>query len=268
MKLEGKRILITGGSRGLGRAILDLLTNQSNEIHVVSRNFEDCEKYSDLKFHCLDLTLSKNSINFAEDFLEKVGIPDVLINNAGTGAFYDWENFPVKEIEKQINLLFTTPVYLSRVFAPLMAEKKSGVIVNISSLATLFPLPFMPMYNASKSALSSFSQSLMLEYSEYPKIIDARFGDFRSEFNKYSSKQKRDQLSLKSKNAWEKIEDQLEDSPDPHYIAKKVIRAILKNKSRVVYGGGFFQAIIAPLLSPILPYKLKLNVLSKRYSLF
>ena len=160
-------------------------------------------KILDLKFHCLDLTLSKNSINFAEDFLEKVGIPDVLINNAGTGAFYDWENFPVKEIEKQINLLFTTPVYLSRVFAPLMAEKKSGVIVNISSLATLFPLPFMPMYNASKSALSSFSQSLMLEYSEYPKIIDAKFGDFKSEFNKSSSKQRKHQSSSKSQKAWE-----------------------------------------------------------------
>ena len=265
MKLEGKRILITGGSRGLGRAILDLLTNQSNEIHVVSRNFEDCEKYSDLKFHCLDLTLSKNSINFAENFLEKVGIPDVLINNAGTGAFYDWKNFPVKEIEKQINLLFTTPVYLSRVFAPLMAEKKSGVIVNISSLATLFPLPFMPMYNASKSALSSFSQSLMLEYSEYPKIIDARFGDFKSEFNKSSSKQRKHQSSPKSQKAWEKIEEQLKDSPGPKVLAQALIRAIIKNKTRVLYGGGFFQAKVATLVSPFLSTSIRLNILSKRY---
>ena len=265
MKLEGKRILITGGSRGLGRAILDLLTNQSNEIHVVSRNFEDFEKYSDLKFHCLDLTLSKNSINFAEDFLEKVGIPDVLINNAGTGAFYDWENFPVKEIEKQINLLFTTPVYLSRVFAPLMAEKKSGVIVNISSLATLFPLPFMPMYNASKSALSSFSQSLMLEYSEYPKIIDARFGDFRSEFNQSSSKQKNHGLSSRAEKSWKKVEEQLHDSPRPKVLAQTLIHAITKNKSRVLYGGGFFQSRVAPLMSPFLSNEIRLKILSRRY---
>ena len=265
MILEGKRILLTGGSRGLGRAVLDLLTNQSNEIHVVSRNFSGIEKYKDTHFHAVDLCLVKESKKFAHAFLENYGLPDILINNAGTGAFYDWGKFPFKEIDKQINLLFTTPVHLSRVFAPLMAENKSGVIVNISSLATLFPLPFMPMYNASKSALSSFSQSLMLEYSEYPKIIDARFGDFRSEFNKCSSKQKRDQLSLSAKNAWEKIEDQLEDSPDPHYIAKKVIRAILKNKSRVVYGGGFFQASFAPIFNRFLGEATKLKILSNRY---
>ena len=79
----------------------------------------------------------------------------------------------------------------------------------------------MPMYNASKSALSSFSQSLMLEYSEYPKIIDARFGDFRSEFNKSSSKQRKHQSSSKSQKAWEKIEEQLKDSPRPKVLSQK-----------------------------------------------
>ena len=265
MILDGKRILITGGSRGLGRAVLDLLTNQSNEIHVVSRNFSGFEKYTDTHFHPLDLCLVEESKKFAHAFLENYGIPDILINNAGTGAFYDWENFPFKEIDKQINLLFTTPVYLCRAFAPLMAGKKSGVIVNISSLATLFPLPFMPMYNASKSALSSFSQSLMLEYSDYPKIIDARFGDFRSEFNQSSSKQKNHGLSSRVEKSWKKVEEQLQDSPRPQVLAQTLIHAITRNKSRVLYGGGFFQSRVAPLVSPFLSNEIRLKILSRRY---
>ena len=265
MKLEGKRILITGGSRGLGRALLDLLTNQANEIHVVSRNFEGCENYSDVKFHSFDLTRIKDSKKFAENFLHKVGLPDVLINNAGTGAFYEWGNYPTKEIDKQINLLFTAPVYFCRVFAPVMADEKKGVIVNVSSLATLFPVPFMPMYNASKSALSSFSQSLMLEFSDFPKIIDARLGDFKSEFNKSSSKQTGNEISSRARNAWDQIEKQLEDSPNPSEIADKLLRAILKNKSKVVYGGGFFQSWVAPFFSTFLGTTTRLKILSKRY---
>ena len=265
MKLEDKRILITGGSRGLGRALLDLLTNKSNEIHVISRNFEGRENYPDVKFHSLDLTRAKNSMKFAEDFLENVGLPDVLVNNAGSGAFYDWGSFPFNEIEKQINLLYITPVYFCRVFAPLMAEKNNGIIVNVSSLATLFPVPYMPMYNSSKSALSSFSQSLMLEYCEFPRIIDARLGDFRSDFNKFSSKQRIHRLSQKVQKAWGKIEEQLNESPKPKVIAQSLIRAIIKNKTRVLYGGGFFQARVTPLVSPFLSSAARLKVLSRRY---
>ena len=59
-----------------------------------------------------------------------------------------------------------------------MEDRGSGTIVNITSLATLFPLPYMPIYNAGKSALSSFTQSMELE-SRTVKWIDFRLGDVR-----------------------------------------------------------------------------------------
>ena len=89
-----------------------------------------------------------------------------------------------------------------------MAERKSVVIVNLSSLAVLFPLPYMPIYNAAKSALSSLTHSLMLEYDEFPRFIDFRLGDVRTSFNRSSLKQSSKDQSARMKSAWMQIERQ------------------------------------------------------------
>ena len=263
--MEIKKILITGGSRGIGRSIIDLFHQDGVEIHAVSRNFQDFQKYNNLRFHSVDLSNANNTNKFAKQFLKKHGEPDLLINNAGTGAFFEWKNFPFEEIDRQINLLFVSPVILCRVFAPGMKFQNSGVIVNISSLATLYPVPYMPLYNAGKSALSSFSQSLMLEYESFPRVIDARFGDFKSEFNKTSSKQDLGKLSTRATKAWEQIELQLVESPPPLVAAKLIKKAVLRNKSSVIYGGGFFQGSVAPFLNRLLPTNIKLKILNHRY---
>ena len=63
-------------------------------------------------------------------FIDENGVPDLLINNAGSGAFYKWDEFPIEEIERQINLLFTVPVLFCRKIAPLMAKQEKGIIVK------------------------------------------------------------------------------------------------------------------------------------------
>jgi short-subunit dehydrogenase len=123
----------------------------------------------------------------------------------------------------------------------------------------------MPLYNAGKSALSSFSQSLMLEYESFPRVIDARFGDFKSEFNKTSSKQELEELSARATKAWEQIELQLVESPPPLVAARLIKKAVLRNKSSVIFGGGFFQGRMAPLLFRILPVFLRSKILNRRY---
>ena len=81
---------------------------------------------------------------FGNDFVKKFGVPDLIINNAGYGAFFEWKDFPKVDIEKTNKALFTAPLLLCRSFAPIMEDRGSGTIVNITSLATLFPLPYMP----------------------------------------------------------------------------------------------------------------------------
>ena len=259
-----KKILITGGSRGLGRALVEKFQNPASRIHSVSRSHS---ADSDLNYiqHPCDLSSLTQMKSFLENFIHDHGVPDLLINNAGSGAFFEWGQFPAEEIEKQINLLFTVPIFFSRTFAPLMAEQNKGTIVNISSLATLYPLPFMPLYNAGKSALSSFSQSMMLEYQNRPKFIDFRLGDMCTGFNDAQTKQSENKWNEKMKSAWRQIEKQLLESPKPEIAAVQLQKIIAQEKSGVFYGGGFFQSKIAPKLRIFLNHRGLLFLLHNRY---
>ena len=155
-----KKAIVTGGTSGIGLAICEELLGRGTEVYSVSRNPEKIKPREN--FHLLKLDLSDlNAVSeFGASFVQEYGIPDLLINNAGFGAFYEWKEFPEDEIQRQINVLLSSPIILCKFFAPKMELQEKGTIVNISSLATLYPLPFMPLYNAGKSALSSFTQSI------------------------------------------------------------------------------------------------------------
>ena len=254
------KVLITGGSRGIGRALVEFYSNTCREIHIVSRNPLQFSNSRNLHFHKIDLSSVSDSEGFANSFLNKYGVPELVINNAGSGAFYEWEKFPEQEILNQINLLFMAPVILMRVFAPEMAKKEKGTFVNLSSLAVLYPLPYMPLYNAGKAALSAFTESMILEFGDFPKFVDFRMGDIRSEFNDCVSKRPPAEWKSSMKNAWNQIEKQLKSSPIPEKGAKQIADAVLRNESGVFYGGGFFQSKVAPIGHRFLTSK-KLSIL-------
>lgn len=263
MKLQ--KILITGGSRGIGKELVNLYLKQGCEVHIVARNLKEEIKTPNLKFHSFDLSQTRELNDFARAFIKNNGVPDLLINNAGAGAFFEWGTFPEEEIQRQINLLFTSPILMCRVFAPEMAKRERGKIVNITSLALFYPLPFMPMYNSCKSALSSFTRSMMVEYQCHPVFIDAVLGDVRTEFNEKTSKTMLDDWTRDMKSAWLKIEKQLNDSPAPNLVAKRLILKIAKCNGGVIYEGGFIHRNIYSFLSRFLPNSLKNKILQKRY---
>jgi short-subunit dehydrogenase len=260
-----KTAMITGGSRGIGKELSKILLNRGFKVFSISRSTNhgiDHENYVEIR---LDLSDQDAVKCFLSDFFSEHGVPDVLVNNAGYGAFFEWTKFSDKDLNNQMQVLFTSPALFCRKFAPLMAKRKSGTIINLSSLAVLYPLPFMPIYNAAKSALSSLTQTLILEYNNHPKFIDFRMGDIKTSFNQSSLKQQIDGQNKKMKSAWLQIEKQLNHSPSPGVAAEQLISALDKGKAGIIYGGGFFQARIAPLLYNFTPNKILLYLLAKRY---
>ena len=247
--------LITGGSSGIGLALSQLLITEGYHVYSVSRNPERGPSSSFFTPLKLNLLETDQISAFVENFCNQFGVPDILVNNAGNGAFYEWEHFPPDEIKNQIDLLFSAPVMLCRSFAPLMSRRQKGIILNLSSLATLYPLPFMPLYNAGKSALSSFTHSMMLEYPNFPKWVDFRMGDVRTDFNESASKQDQKNLSAKADLAWVQIEKQLNDSISPTVAARQIWRSIQANQSYICYGGTFFHARILIWVAKLTPFK-------------
>jgi NAD(P)-dependent dehydrogenase (short-subunit alcohol dehydrogenase family) len=238
--------LVTGGTKGIGKALCLRLKDAGYQVFSASRSKSLPQGMDGITQVSVDFSNSLETRSFAEKFLEQYGIPKLLINNAGYGAFYEWADFPEEEINRQIQVLFSSPVELCRIFAPVMAEQGGGVIVNLSSLATLYPLPFMPLYNAGKAALSSFSQTLMLEYKHSPAIIDFRMGDVRTDFNLSASKPRDIQGS--AKNAWAQIEKQLNKSIPVETAVYQILSRVEKELSGTFYGGTFFHRIILPFV--------------------
>ena len=259
--------LITGGTSGLGLAFSKMLAGEGVKVVSVSRNPDLLPKVEGLTGVSLDLANMASVSDFVEGYLVYPGVPDILVNNAGYGAFSEWSQFPEEEIARQIDVLLAAPIRLCRAFAPKMAERGSGGIVNVSSIAGMFPLPYMPLYNAAKAGLSSFSASLALEYKDIPFVTDFRLGDFRTNFNKSARKGTTVQSGSSQDRAWSQIEKQLDASPDPIVAARALRRVLRRRQGGVVYSGGLFQARVAPLLFRLVPSGFLRAVLRHWYKL-
>lgn len=259
------KVLVTGGSKGIGRELVSLLLEEGAEVHMISRSLEEKIDSVRLNFYPLDLVESDSTYDFAQNFIKSHGIPDLIINNAGAGAFFEWDSFPQNQIKSQINLLFMSPVFICKVFAPAMASQNSGKIVNITSLATLYPVPYMPLYNSCKSALSSFTRSLQIEYESKLAFIDVVLGDVKTDFNNKINKNNPNDFGKKASATWIQVEKQLNESPIPKIIANRLLSKIKKSRGGVLYEGGLTHRIIYPFISRFLTQSFKNKILQRRY---
>ena len=128
--------LVTGGSKGIGRALCLRLAQAGYQVFSASRSSKLDSEMNGITQLSVDLSDGTATQSFAREFIEQYGIPDILVNNAGYGAFFEWGEFPEEEINRQIQVLFSSPIQLCRVFAPAMSKKGRGLILNLSSLAT------------------------------------------------------------------------------------------------------------------------------------
>ena len=245
--------LVTGGTSGLGLAFCEMLVAEGVKTFSASRFPSKLPSISGLHGVELDLTDLSSLAAFARRFVGEHGVPDLLINNAGYGAFFEWDRFPEEEIAGQLDVMLKAPALLCRSFAPAMAERGSGGIVNVSSLAVQYPLPFLSMYNAAKAGLSALSSSLMMEYDQgVPFVIDFRPGDFCTPFNEVAHCEE-EQASERAVRIWSRMKKRLARAPHPDKAARKLHLTLLRGKSGVVYAGGFFQAKLGPFIQRFLP---------------
>ncbi|MBF4516098.1 SDR family oxidoreductase [Flavobacterium sp. ANB] len=164
-ELEGKIALVTGGTKGIGKAIAERLTKSGAKVIVTARNNPDAAN-AEHHFIAADLTKSEQVLALVQNINENFGGIDILIDNIGGlttpgGGFSTltdehWQN------ELQLNLL--SAIKLDKALLPKMLEKKNGVIIHISSVAGLSPLWNLNMaYAVSKAALNAYSKALSSE---------------------------------------------------------------------------------------------------------
>ena len=171
MELAGRRVLITGASRGIGQALAERFTAAGARVALVARSEGPLKELADRlrgTAHPADLG-DREQVAGLIDRVEADGGPvDVLVNNAGvdtTGAFGEAS---ADDVEFLYRLNVVTPVELSRQALGGMLQRGRGHIVNVSSLAGVGPFPGMAMYASSKAALNQFTAALRADLKGTP----------------------------------------------------------------------------------------------------
>jgi short-subunit dehydrogenase len=171
-----KSILVTGGTKGIGRAIIERFASESFDIFTCSRSekdLRDLEKDFSVKFPNQQITVRKVDMSIKEevmafaDEVKKIAIPDVLVNNAGIFLPGSIHSEPEGNFELMMQTNLYSAYYLTRSFTAEMIKRNSGYIFSIGSIAGLTAYANGGSYAISKWAMLGFTKCLRQELKDF-----------------------------------------------------------------------------------------------------
>lgn len=237
--LEGKVVVITGGTRGLGLelarefqrrgAILALCSRQPEEIR---RAREELSRNGRVFVARCDLQVREEAERFISEVVESLGGIDVLVNNAGVIQVGPVESMTLEDFDEAMATHFFGPLTLIWSALPHLRERGGGRIVNISSIGGKVPAPHLLPYVASKFALTGFSEGLRVELARSNIRVTTvcpglmRTGSPAGAFFKGQHEKE---------YAWFKISDSLPLlSISSHRAARKIVDACVKGRAELI----------------------------------
>jgi NAD(P)-dependent dehydrogenase (short-subunit alcohol dehydrogenase family) len=240
---------VTGASTGLGRAFAEMLLADGLEVWGTSRRPDRLPPRE--RFHAVALDLAdgpaaERSFREAE---QAAGGFDIVINNAGYSVFGAFADTDFDLWQRQLEAMLVNTARLARAALRGMRVRGRGALVNVSSMAVEFPLPFQSAYNMAKAGLSALSESLMTEIAGTGVVvIDLRPGDFRTDFDG-SVQRAPATFTPRMARVWGAFARMMETGPAPARAAAVLRRALLARRSGTVRPGRLFQTWLAPLLA-------------------
>lgn len=179
--LEGKVAIVTGGTRGIGFEIVRLFSENKAKVILFGSKEESVskalEKLKKLNIECDGYYPNLNDFNEVEkiikDIYDKYGHIDVLVNNAGISANKKIDDTTSLEFESIMDLNVNAIFNMSKAVVPYMKEKKEGVILNTSSMVSLYGQPSGVGYPASKFAVNGLTKSLARELGPFNIRVNA-----------------------------------------------------------------------------------------------
>jgi uncharacterized protein len=190
--------LITGASAGLGEEFARQLAHRCRNMVLVARRGDrlatlaaELSSLHEINIRCFEADLSDPAqrvrLHFA--LAEKSLFPDVLINNAGLGDYGTFVDAQWEKLETMMRVNMEGLTHLTHLFLPPMQARKHGAIVNISSLASILPIPDFAVYAATKAYVSSFSEALRIELREHGiSVLAVCPGPVHTEFGQVAAR--------------------------------------------------------------------------------
>ena len=238
-----KRVFITGASSGIGLATAKLLADRGDEVWGTSRDVARIPQLP--RLHPVRLDLSDN-VSLGESFnaaLREAGHFDVVINNAGSGHFGPAEFLSTEAVHAQFQTVVFAHIELCRLALASMRAHGGGRIINVTSLASRLPVPFMAAYNAAKAAMASFTMSLQLELKGSDiRVIDLQPGDIRTDFNDAIARTDGGdpRYTARVEQAWRVVDRNMKAAPKPELVARQHCQADRRSESAAARDRGRF----------------------------
>jgi len=190
--LKNKIAIITGGSKGIGKAIAEKLSQEGAIVLLLARGLDNLKKAQEeinknggeSYFFKVDIGDASQVFSVIEEIKKQFNRIDILVNNAGIGIFSPLVDFDIKKWQELINTNLNGAFYITKAVLPMMIKQREGAIINISSLAGKNNFINGSAYCASKAALIALSECLMLEVRNYnikvccilPGSVNTEFG--------------------------------------------------------------------------------------------
>lgn len=265
-----KVVLITGGSSGIGKSIGEFLHHNGFVVYGTSRNPERV-LHSIFPLVTLDVRNSESIRVAVDSIIAASGRLDIVINNAGVGITGPLEEIPLEEIKNNFETNLFGPIEVMKAALPYMRAQKSGLIINITSIAGYMGLPYRSIYSASKGALELVTEALRMEVKSFGiHITNVAPGDFAT--NIASS---RYHAPVITGSAYEysygeslrTMNEQVDNGSNPNEMAEAVFKIIQTKEPNVHYKVGAFMQQFSIVLKRILPDKVYEKMLMNHFKL-
>ena len=179
INFDGKNVLVTGGSRGIGKEIaLAFLSSGECRVTITGKGsktpgwMDDNEFKSRVEYYQLDLSSKDWSADF-EAMVESKGGFDVCVNNAGINSIHHLSEFPQSKVQEILAVNLEAPIVISGIVSKQMALKKYGRIINISSIFGVVSKEKRSAYTASKSGLIGVTKAMALDLAKYNVLVNS-----------------------------------------------------------------------------------------------
>jgi short-subunit dehydrogenase len=222
-------IIITGASSGIGKATCELLGSKGHSVYGFSRRKVHESTFVSMQ---VDITKKEEIIKAFETIYEKEKAIDAIINNAGMGISGSIEDTELIDAKALFDVNFFGAFEVIQVALPYLRKQKNSKIINITSLASTFPIPFQSFYSASKAALNNFTWALQNEVKPFGISLCALMpGDVKTGFTTHRKKNTKTTIEYgaRVKKSVAVMENDEQNGMPSQAIAKKV-EALLQMK--------------------------------------
>ena len=265
-----KVIFITGASSGIGKAIGEFLLAKGFEVYGTSRN---PERYPNSKIPlvALDVRNVESIRKAVAEVIAKASKIDVVLNNAGVGITGPIEEIPTEEIKNNFETNVFGPIEVMKAVLPYMREQKSGLIINVTSIAGYMGLPFRGIYSASKGALELITEAIRMEVKPFGiTVTNVAPGDFATNIaaGRYHAPVLENSAYKKTYGmTLDMMNEHVDSGSNPMDMADAVYKIIQSSKPKVHYKVGAFLQKFSIVLKRILPDTMYEKMLMNHYKL-